>query len=152
MLKLILGYFKLNRYQIIKFIIIGIITFIINFLTFHYFYKRCSFNYKIATSFSFVITVISHFLLHRVFTFKVREEKQQLTHHLSKYILMLCLNYLITITVMWLTVEVVHGSAYLGIIASTLATASSSFLTMKYFVFSKTKLIWPILKKNKCAE
>lgn len=156
LIKFILDYFILHRYQIIRFIIIGIVTFIINFLSFHYFYDVWSLNYKIATSCAYTITVISHFLLHRIFTFKVRKDEQQLKHNVAKYFIMLGINYLITITVMWFTVEIIRVSAYIGLVAATAATASSSFFTMKYFVFSQAKLTWSrkiiALDKNKCVE
>lgn len=136
LINFILDYFKVNFYQLIKFIFIGVVTFGINFLSFHCFYGICAFDYKIAVTFAYMLTVISHFILHRVFTFQVKGNEQQLGHNIFKYSLMLTLNYMTTITVMWMTVEIIHGSAYFGLIASTAATASLSFFIMKYFVFS----------------
>lgn len=130
-----LNYFKANYHQMIKFILIGITTFCINFLSFHFFYSACTLNYKIATSLAYTITVISHFTLNRIFTFEIKGNEHQLSH-IRKYFLMLIFNYITTITVMWLTVEVIHASPYLGLVASTAATASTSYFVMKYFVFS----------------
>jgi putative flippase GtrA len=48
---------------------------------------------------------------------------------------MLAVNYGITLSIVGLLVEVVKLSPYIGVIASTAATASTSFFVMKYFVF-----------------
>lgn len=134
-LQIMFVYFRLNQKQLSKFVLIGIITFFINFLSFHYFYGIFQLNYKISASFSYAITVIAHFILHRTFTFKA-EGNNKLGSNMAKYSLMLILNYITTISVMWLTVDVIHDSAYIGVVASTAATAALSFLIMKYFVFS----------------
>ncbi|EKD71439.1 MAG: hypothetical protein ACD_46C00181G0004 [uncultured bacterium] len=137
-MKFLLNYLMQNQNQIIKFIVIGFTTFCINFLSFHFFYGICILNYKIATTFAYSITVVSHFTLHRIITFEVKRNEQHLGLHVGKYLFMLIINYIITITVMWATVEIIHGSAYIGLIASTMATASSSFFIMKYFVFANS--------------
>jgi putative flippase GtrA len=129
-----------HRLQLTKFVIVGFVTFGINFSFFHLFYGLLGLDYRIAVSLAYVITVISHFLLHRFFTFSAKE--QYLIHNAGKYLLMLALNYAITMTVVWLVVEVVGVSPYIGVIASAATTASASFFIMKYFVFRPKWLLW----------
>jgi putative flippase GtrA len=133
-----LRYVLTHRVQLAKFIFVGLVTFGINFSSFHLFYAVIALDYKAAVSIAFVITVVSHFLLHRAFTFEATD--QALVHHTWKYFVMLGLNYSISLTVVWFTVEIAKISPYFGVVASTLATACVSFFLMKYFVFEERKL------------
>lgn len=135
MYKALSNYISTHRQQLFKFIIIGITTFIINFSLFHVFYGSFKLNLKLATSLAYFITVMSHFLLHRVITFEIKKNNQSLSKNIAKYFVMLAINYITTLLVMWITVNVAHLSAYFGVVFSTAATAVLSFLTMKYYVF-----------------
>lgn len=140
MLRHAIRYLAEHRLQLAKFVIVGLLTFGINFLFFHLFYGLFHWDYRIAVSVAYVLTVISHFLLHRIFTFSAAE--QQMAHTAGKYLLMLAVNYGITLTVVGLAVEVAGWSPYIGVIASTAATASTSFFVMKYFVFKPKGALW----------
>ncbi len=128
-----LNYLIMHHLQIIKFIVVGVITFFINLCFFHLFFGILKFNHQTAISFSYVITVMSHFMLHRVFTFKIKN--QFIAGNAVKYLGMLMLNYMITLTAMWLVVNIAKYSPYYGVVASTGLTAFTSFFVMKYFVF-----------------
>jgi len=133
MLPEIFQYVKTHRIQVAKFIVVGFLTLGINVCCFHIFYRAIGLDYKIAISLAYVITVVSHFLLHRFFTFDA--EEQALIHHTWKYLLMLGLNYLVFLGVVWMTVEVLKVSPYFGVAGSTAVTAAISFFMMKHFVF-----------------
>lgn len=134
----ILQYACEHRLQVAKFVIVGFVTFGIYFTSFHLFYGLAGIDYKIAVSLAYVITVISHFLLHRFFTFGAGD--QLLAHNAAKYLLMLGLNYTITLMIVWFVVEILKISPYFGVIASTAATTCSNFFVMKYFVFRKQEI------------
>jgi putative flippase GtrA len=135
MIEATLNYLLMHYLQILKFVVVGVTTFFINLSFFHLFFGVLNIDYEIAISFSYLITVLSHFTLHRVFTFNVKN--QFLTGNAVKYLGMLGLNYVITLTAMWLVVNVATYSPYFGVIASTGLTAFTSFFVMKYFVFNK---------------
>ena len=137
MLRYAIRYVAEHRAQLAKFVTVGFVTFGINFSFFHLFYGLFRWDYRIAVSLAYVITVISHFSLHRLFTFGAAE--QQFVHNAGKYLLMLAVNYGITLAMVAFVVEIVALSPYIGVIASTAATASTSFFVMKYFVFKSTK-------------
>lgn len=140
MIRHVLRYIVDHRQQLAKFVFVGLLTFGINFSMFHLFYGVGEIDYRISVSLAYVITVVCHFLLHRFFTFEAAG--QELAHNVGKYLAMLGLNYGITITTAWCVVEVLGLSPYFGVIASTAATACTSFLVMKYFVFGKTGVLW----------
>ena len=141
MLRYAIRYLVQYRIQLAKFVVVGVVTFAINFLSFHLFFDVLfQWDYRIAVSLAYVITVICHFSLHRIFTFKATE--QQLGHNAAKYMIMLAVNYGITLTVVWLAVEVARSSPYIGVVASAATTASMSFFLMKYVVFRKKEGLW----------
>jgi putative flippase GtrA len=133
----LLSYLKTHQLQIGKFIVVGLIIFCINFASFHFSYNYIQLAYSQAASIAYIIAVVSHFCLHRAFTFDA--VGQQIIPNLWKYALMLLINYLILLTMMWFIVEVTHRSPYLGIVAATMITAFISFFMMKLFVFQFTR-------------
>jgi putative flippase GtrA len=128
-----------HRWQLAKFAFVGVVTFGVNFFMFHVFYGLAHLDYRVSVSLAYALTVISHFVLHRFFTFNAADQRLV---HASKYFAMLGLNYAITLTVVWVVVRVIGSSPYFGVIASTAATACTSFLVMKYFVFESTGILW----------
>jgi putative flippase GtrA len=135
MIRTVLRYVLEHRWQLTKFVIVGVLTFGINFSMFHVFYALGNLDYRISVSLAYAVTVVCHFLLHRLFTFEAAE--QQIVHNASKYVAMLGLNYAITLSMAWFVVEILALSPYLGVVASTAATACTSFFVMKYFVFRR---------------
>ena len=122
--------------ELLRFTLVGVSTFLINFLSVYLFYGALHLDYRLAASLAYIITTCCHFMLNKSFTFGASEQK--LRHNAPRYALMLALNYAITILASWLTVGIFGGSPYLGVVASTGGTALSSFFVMKYFVFGGT--------------
>lgn len=133
MIKYTLNFFKTHQLQLMIFIIIGVVTFCINMGSFHIFYALAHLDYKLAVSIAYILTFISHFLLHRTFTFSAADQK--MVHGAWKYVFMLGINYTSLLIVMWFVVDILNGSPYVGLIFSTGITAFTSFFIMKYFVF-----------------
>jgi putative flippase GtrA len=129
-------YIKQYKSYIFRFAIVGIFTFGVNNLFFTIFNSFFNLNYKLAITFSYFLTVAFHFLLNHFFTF-MGKVQVKIFYKFSKYLLMLILNYFITLVVVATTVEVFGLSPYFGIIFSTGATAISSFAIMNHFVFQR---------------
>lgn len=127
-----LDYLREHMWQIVRFVVVGGLTFALYFLLFRVLYGTIGFGYKAAISLAYIVTVCCHFLLHRSFTFGV---SRRMSIHLGRYGAMLVLNYLTTLAVMWTVVELLRISPYWGPLASTGVTAASSFFVMKHFVF-----------------
>jgi len=132
-----LGYVRRNKGQLVRFTVVGLLTFVLYFSLFHLLYGEAGLGYKVAVSIAYSVTVLCHFLLHRLFTFGA--QRLSLSRHAGRYGVMLVLNYGITLGVMWTVVEIVRISPYFGTIASTICTAASSFFVMKHFVFSPSE-------------
>jgi putative flippase GtrA len=133
-----LDYLSRHKRQIARFIIVGASTFLLYFLLFHVLYGSAGLGYKVAITIAYAVTVFCHFLLNRFFTFSAQHRNLGL--HAGRYGLMLVLNYLTTLFVMWVVVEIIRTSPYVGAVASTIVTATSSFFVMKHFVFSLSEV------------
>ena len=134
----VLNFFKNNYKYIIKFVIVGALTFILNITLVWFFYSLFSIQYQLSISYAYALTTCAHFFLNRVFTFRSRE--QSIAHHGLKYFVMIIVNYLITFGVTTLMVDVFQTSPYVGIVFSTACIAFSSFGLMRFFVFPHSKV------------
>jgi putative flippase GtrA len=127
-------YLVRNRNLIARFGLVGISTFFLNYCCVWLFYGLIALDYRFAVTLAYIITVVAHFLLNRMFTYNKGES--HIIGHIGRYGVMLAINYAITISVSIATVEVCGLSPYIGVIFATGATACSSFFLMKDFVFS----------------
>jgi putative flippase GtrA len=126
-------YLTRHKWQLLRFAIVGIVTFTINFSMVWVFYGKAKLDYRIAVSFAYILTVITHFYMNRSFTF--RQESDNAVFDVAKYSMLPMLNYVITLSVNTFTVEFLRLTPYFGIIFSTFFTSISSFIVMKHFVF-----------------
>ena len=129
----IFSYISNHKWQLIRFGIVGVATFVLNFSLVFLFYGKVSLDYRIAVTCAYVITLGVHFLLNRSFTY--RRVDGGVGPDTVKYGILLIANYLITLSITSATVELLGLTPYFGIVLSALATAVSSFLLMKHFVF-----------------
>ena len=128
-------YIKNNIKQIILFTIIGLITFALNFILIFFTNEVLELNYKVAISISYFITVLFHFNLHRIYTF--RGHDSSVIKHGFRYLIMLFINYCITLVTAIIVVDFSGIKPYYSILFSVPLTAFSSFIIMKYLVFKK---------------
>ncbi len=127
------SYLIRHKWQLVRFVIVGIVTFAINLSMVWIFYGKAKLDYRIAVSIAYIITVVIHFFMNRSFTF--RQESDKAVFDVVKYSTLPILNYIITLIVNTFTVELLGLTPYFGIFFSTLFTAISSFILMKHFVF-----------------
>jgi putative flippase GtrA len=133
MLSKFLSYIRDHRWQLMRFFIVGIATFALNFSMVWLFYGKVGIDYRIAVTYAYLITIVAHFFLNRSFTY--RQNGCAVLPDTAKYCVMLVFNYMITLVVTTITVELLLLTPYYSTIFSTLSTALSSFILMKHFVF-----------------
>lgn len=133
----IASYIKCHHRRIIRFFIIGAVTYLLNNAFLWFFLSKVLFGYRAAVTCSYVLTVICHFELNRSFTYAVQGQKLR---DGGKYLLMLGLNYCITLFAVTFTVEFFGLAPYFGLFFATFLTAFSSFLLMNHFVFNRGRL------------
>ena len=133
------SYFVRHRWELLRFIIVGLVTFALNFFLVWLFYGKAALDYRMAVSYAYFITVVTHFILNRSFTY--RHKAGSVVPVTAKYCAMLFVNYGLTLSITTATVELLRLTPYYGIVFSTFATALSSFLLMKHFVFVRKEYV-----------
>lgn len=137
MLSKFVAYLVKNHKLILRFGLVGIVTFMLSYFIAWLFYGVLALDYRLAVTVAFVITVIAHFILNRTFTYKTTGSP--VVHQAWKYGMMLAINYMINLFASIITVEEFGFSPYLGVIFATMITAGSSFFLMKHFVFLQSE-------------
>jgi len=121
-----------NKPFLIFYLIFGAITAGIYFSVFTIFYEYFHLNYNIAISIAYMLAVTFHFIVNRRVTFKAHGHA--LNRQLLKYLVMLGINYGITLLVMYIIVYF-SLSPYLGMVFSIGVTIVSGYLIAKIWVF-----------------
>lgn len=133
MCSMILFYIKHHRWQLIRFCIVGLTAFVLNFFLVWLFYGKAGLDYRIVVTCTYFITLITHFMLNRSFTYG--QKSGAVFPETTNCIMMLFANYLITLSVTTAAVELLGLTPYFGLVFSVFATAYTSFLLVKHFVF-----------------
>lgn len=115
------------------FLFVGAVTAAIYFALFTITWKWLHFDYKFAVSIAYILSVIFQFLANRQFTFK--SKKENLLYQISKFIVLLMINYIITLIIVITLVNQFLFSPYLAIILSLGITVITGFLLSKLWVF-----------------
>lgn len=124
-----------NRRSILFFLFVGTMATAVNFVSFTLLWKLVNLNYQIALSVAYVLSVIVHFVANRGLTFQGHH-----THFLRqmpRYLTMLFINYLITLGVTRIVVELMHMTPYLGILLAIGVTVNTSYFMLRYWVFPR---------------
>jgi putative flippase GtrA len=127
-------YIKKYKWRILRFVFVGATTFFFNMVLIWLFYEKLELNNRISVTSAYLITVLIHFLLNHSFTY--RQNLETMTFDFLRYIAMVVLNYLITLSLSIVVVELFGLSIYLGGVFSILITGITSFIIMNHFVFS----------------
>jgi putative flippase GtrA len=116
-----------------KFLLVGASSAIVYFLSFTLLWEFFHLNSKVAISTGYVLSVVVHFCGNRYFTFQAGQ--RHLKKQLPRYLVMIFINYLITLAVVHFVVNICLLSPYLGIAASIAATVMVGYFLSKFWIF-----------------
>lgn len=119
--------------EVVYFLLVGFFTAVIYFLLFSLLWELLHINYKVAVSVGYTSGVLFQFIMNRQLTFK-RSDKNIWGQGL-KFIVLLVINYILTIYIVSWSVESIHLSPYLGIVISVGVTVFVGFLFSKFWVY-----------------
>lgn len=122
-----------NKRSIALFCLVGATTALLNFSVFGILWNLLQINYRFAVTCSYILSALFHFTANRRFTFK--SHGTDLHAHAFKYLIMILINYTITMCVMYIVVEILTLSPYFGVACSITATFGTGYLLAKYWVF-----------------
>ena len=119
--------------RFLMFLAVGLTTMVVQFSSFALMWEIFHLPQRLSVSISYLTAVIFHFLSNRLFTFQAGNAN--VYKQLVKYIIVTCLNYVITIVVVEVCVKVFFLSPYMGVMAAIATTVMTGFLFLKYWVF-----------------
>jgi len=126
-----------NSKELGLFLTVGLVSAGVNFFSFYLILSLVGASYIVASTIAYILSVVIHFLGNRSFTFRV--DHLDLTPQLKKYLVLLAINYCVTIMAVSTTVEICHLSPYLGTIIAIALTVGVGFLLSKRWVFNGKK-------------
>jgi len=127
------NYIYKNKFQIYRFVFVGIITLLTQLFIFYICTNYIGLVLSLSSTIAYWITTSLHFILNRNYVFNITNKsiiKQKL-----KYIFMIISNYITTILGLYITVNFLKLNPYLNIIFSTLINSIFNYLFMRNFVF-----------------
>ncbi len=115
------------------FLLVGAFTALCNFTIFGFLYSLLRIPYRISVSVAYVLALLVHFSMNRNVTFL--SNNSRLFPQIFRYIIVTVFNYLITITVVTLTVELFMLSPYVGVAFAISITCLSGYFLARFWVF-----------------
>lgn len=124
-----------NISTIMSYLTIGMLTALIYFSCFTVLWKLMGMNYQIVTSIAYALAVLFHFTTNRYFTFK--SQGANLLQHITKYSMTIIINFIITLIIMYIAVEFLKVSPYIGMLLSISITVCTGFFLSRYWIFRR---------------
>lgn len=125
----------LETQRVLKFGLVGAATAAIYFLVLMFHLETLGANYNLAVSIAYIVSVVFQFNANKYFTF--RSETTSVVLQLSKYLVLLLINYLVTILIVRFVVEKLWLTAYHGVLASIPLIMVVGYLLSKHWIFKK---------------
>lgn len=125
---------NINNLQIYRFCVVGILTFIMHLITFYISNNYIGLSLTSSSTTAYWLTTLMHFILNQNFVFKVSKKKSH-TKQKIKYLMMIFLNYVITLVGLYIIVDILKYNPYINIFFSTIINTVFNYLWMKNFVF-----------------
>lgn len=116
-----------------KFGAVGAITAAIYFAVMWVANSLIGLHYLVSITLAYITSTTFHFLANRHFTFGAHDESHK--NQLARYLVMWCVNYVITIVIVRICVKDFELSPYLGVCASVVVTVMTGYLFSRFWVF-----------------
>ena len=130
---LVFRHIQQNRVSIAWFIIVGTLCAGVHLSSFQLLWKIAHVHYQVAVSIAYVLSVLVHFFANRQVVFK--NHTTELAVQLPRYIFMLAINYLVTLLVVSVAVEILSLQPIVGIVLAIGCTVNVSYLLSRFWVF-----------------
>jgi putative flippase GtrA len=121
--------------RLFKFGLVGAATAAIYFLVLAFHLEVLGVNYHWAVSVAYLVSVAFQFIANKYFTFQ--SKSQSVLAQLSKYLMLLLVNYAVTIFVVRFVVEKLGLSAYHGVLASIPLIMVIGYVLSRHWIFKK---------------
>ena len=129
----IIKFININNLQIIRFCIVGVLTFIMHLIIFYILNDHLGIGLTFSSTYAFWLTTLIHFILNRNFVFK--KSTNSLIKQKINYLIMIFSNYVITLVGLYIIMNILKYNPYINIFFSTIINVIFNYLWMKNFVF-----------------
>ena len=117
------------------FILVGGLTAFLYIGLLAFFLELLAFDYRIGVSIAYLIAISFHFMMNRWATFRAHNENP--TPQMIRYLMFAGFNYLLTLAVVWLFVEILRTAPYTGVAVAVIVTTGIGFVISKHWIFKK---------------
>jgi putative flippase GtrA len=122
-----------NKNFILRFLTVGIFCALLYFSSFFLLWKTFQLDYHVAISIAYVLSVIAYFFASRHFTFKTHGSS--IGPQLAKFIVSVVLNYVLTLVIIHLSVELLMLQPYTGSMLAIGGTTLTNYIIARWWVF-----------------
>jgi len=128
-------WFKRTHNQFIKFVIVGILSTIINYACFYIFLEFLSVYYLVASSIGFISGVFIGYKLNKSWTFSVKESFSK--RDVAKYYVVYIISLILSLIFLKITVDFIGINSKIANIIAIGITTCTNFIGTKFLVFKK---------------
>ncbi|MBP3037941.1 GtrA family protein [Bacillaceae bacterium Marseille-Q3522] len=129
-----------NKKEMINYLIFGVLTTLVNIISFWIFTAMFHIDYKLATTIAWILSVLFAFVTNKIYVFNSRTNSfRAICREFFAFMFMRLLSYFLDLGTMIFLVELLHsGSLFAKIIANILVVIFNYFAS-KYFIFKGEK-------------
>jgi putative flippase GtrA len=119
--------------KLASFVIVGGVTAGLYFALLALFLEIMKLDYRLGVSAAYLLAITFHFYFNRRLTF--RAGIANIAPQVVRYLFLAFANYLLTLTVVFVVVEILQSNIYLGVMLAILVIVVFSYVVSKVWVF-----------------
>lgn len=123
--------------RFLKFGVVGAATAAIYFLILAFHLEVLRFSYTLSVSVAYIVSVVFQFIANRLFTFGT--EKRSVLTQLPRYLVLLFINYLLTILIVRFVVDKIGWTAYHGVLVAVPFIMITGYSLSKFWVYKRVR-------------
>lgn len=126
--------------EIINYLVFGILTTLVNIITFWFCEDILSFDYKLATTIAWIISVIFAFITNKLYVFNSKDTTPfLLLKELASFLFFRLLSYFLDIFSMILLIEYLNINSIVAKVIANIFVVVFNYFASKLIIFNKHK-------------
>ena len=128
---------KIEIKKVLTYLAVGGVAFLLYFFILWVLFDIFAIHYPVAVTLSYLLTSTFHFLSHRIFTFKIKNEKYKL--QILNYLFVAFLNYFMQLFTIKFLYEYSNINFYISAFLGMLVSIIVGFVLLNSWVFKEKK-------------
>ncbi|WP_396234376.1 GtrA family protein [Caldifermentibacillus hisashii] len=130
---------KLNK-EIVSYLIFGVLTTLVNIVTFWLFDDILEMDYKLATTIAWIVSVLFAFITNKLYVFNSKDMQiQAVLKELATFMFFRFISYLLDLATMIVCVELLKIDNLLAKILANVLVVIFNYFASKFVIFKKAK-------------